>query len=235
MINTITDPEVRPPALARVAVALIRAHRHEEAAAIAEQAEAAARSITTPGGQALSLAQVARALGSAGQHHQAAGLARQAESLTRSLAGPPLGQVPARASVAGALAETGQYQQAEAIARSIADHQPSRDLALSWVVNALAGAGQCGQAEMLARAITRPDRRAEALARIAETLAESGESPSARRLAAEACAVGSWMVTVTTVLLLDPSASTEVIRLLADAQHVPSARKIADGNSPRLL
>ena len=62
MARSITNPDRQAQALATVAGALARAGQHQQAAAVAPQAETVARSITDPDRQARALVAVAGAL-----------------------------------------------------------------------------------------------------------------------------------------------------------------------------
>jgi hypothetical protein len=64
-------------------------------------------------------------------------------------------------------------------------------------------------AEAIARSITDLEAQADALARIAETLARAGETRFAYRMAAATCAIGRWTTAAPPVLLLAPSAYPE--------------------------
>jgi hypothetical protein len=68
-----------------------------------------------------------------------------------------------------------------------------------------------------------PDRQAEALARIAEALARTEDTYSARRMAAAACAAGRWTTSAVPVLVLDPTAFSDLARVLDDRWHCSSA------------
>ena len=72
MARSITNPDRQAQALTAVAGALAEAGQHEQAAAMASQADTVARSITDPDRQARALTAVAGALAEAGQHEQAA-------------------------------------------------------------------------------------------------------------------------------------------------------------------
>jgi tetratricopeptide (TPR) repeat protein len=190
----VADRNARIPASpsrvwAQVAAALAQAGQHQ-------QAEAIARSITSPDWQASALAQVAAALAGAGKY-------QQAEAIARSITSPDW-QMRALAQVAGALAGAGRHQQAEAIpmqaealARSIA-HPGSQASALAQVAGALAGAGRHQQAEALAmeaealaRSITNPGSQAHALAQVAGALARAGRHQQAEALARSIAHPGS--------------------------------------------
>jgi hypothetical protein len=91
-----------------VAAALAGAGQQEQAEAVAGQAEAVARSITSPGDQGRALAQVAAALAGAGLYQQAEAVARSITSLYE--------QGWALAQVAAALAGAGQTRAANQVA-----------------------------------------------------------------------------------------------------------------------
>jgi hypothetical protein len=191
----------------------------QQAAIITAEAEAAARSLGPPRAQVMALARVAMALASVDQQH-AIVIAEQAESLSRTLPGSPFENAAALLMVTYALARTGQHQQAEVTARAIsADRQMQRDNALGMVANTLAKAGQYEHAEEVARTISEPGRRAGVLASIAGALAQTGQTPSATRLAAEACAAGSWVGAVKPFLIIAPSASSQLMRMLEITDH----------------
>jgi len=80
-VRFIPSPDRRAEVLARVARVLAGAGQHGQAARVAEQAEAATRSITSPDRHPEVLAQVVEALARAGQHEQA-------EAATRSIIDP---------------------------------------------------------------------------------------------------------------------------------------------------
>jgi len=76
----------------------------------------------------------------------------------------------------------------------------------------VARAGKHEQAAVVARSITDPDRQAQALATVAETLAAIGHTRQARHMASAACALGRWTAVLGLVLSLEPSA----IRVVTD-------------------
>ena len=126
-------------------------------------------------------------------------------------AGPGRGVPAGRAAIAA---------QAETVARSITDPFP-RARALAEVAGALARAGQhqqgaaiAAQAETVARSITDPRSQARALAEIARALAGCGEARSAAQVTSALCAIGRWPIAVKPVLLLAPSASMTLARML---------------------
>ena len=174
--------------LAQDAGVLAAAGQHEQAAAVAGQAQVIATSSTSPGQLAvLALADAARALAAAGRHEQATAVAGQAEAVAHSITEPHHRTKPL-AWVAGALAAAGRHQQAEALARSIT-HPENQAKALSWVAGALAAAGRHQQAEALARSITHPDRQAKALSLVAGALAAAGRHQQAAAVAGQAEAI----------------------------------------------
>ena len=128
-----------------MAGALAEAGQHEQAAAMAAQAEATARSITDPYGQPRTLAAVAEA----GQHEQAAAWRPRPRR-------GPLHHRPVRAGAGAggggrALAEAGQHEQAAAVARSITNPDAQAQ-ALAAVAKALAARGDTRQARHVASA-----------------------------------------------------------------------------------
>jgi hypothetical protein len=97
---------------------LAGAGQHEHAAAVSEQAKAAALSITDPDRQAEALVRVAGALAGAGQHQDAAAVAEQAKATGLSITDLDR-QAEALAQVAGALAEGGNTHSACQVAAAI--------------------------------------------------------------------------------------------------------------------
>ena len=208
---SITDLRQRAEALARVAVALNAAGRHEQAAAVAGQAEAAARSVTTysPGWRK-ALAEVARVLAAA-QRGEAPALTRTAVALAEEVGTGGRGwgiegssrptaeerQAFQLAQDAEVLAVAGRHEEAAVVAGQVQVLAASATcpgklaaLALADAARALAAAGRheqaavvAEQAETVACSIDYPQNRAGALARVARALAAAGRCEQAEAIA----------------------------------------------------
>jgi hypothetical protein len=183
--RSITNPDQQAWALGEVAKALA-------GAGLAEQAAATARSITDPYWQAAALGEVAEALAGAGLYDRAEATALSITNLGR--------RAWAMAGVAETLAGAGLAEQAaraaeaaETAARSITDPE-QQGWAMGEVAKALADAGLDEQAAATVRSITDPDQQAWALTEVAEGLARTRQFTRARRLIAQAWAVGHQIV-----------------------------------------
>jgi tetratricopeptide (TPR) repeat protein len=188
LATSIADPRLQAEALAGMARALARTGQHQQAAAVAQQAETATRSITFYGAQARALVAAAGALARTGQQ-------QQAEAAALSIVEPNDGnlykQAEALAAAAGALAEAGQHRQAaavagraEAVARSIGIPL-GQALGLVAAAGALARTGQQQQAEAVASSCSTPYGQM-ALAAVAEGLADAGQHSQAAAVARRA-------------------------------------------------
>jgi len=195
--------------LVQVAEALVAAGRNPEAAAVAVQAEAAAQMTTAPTRRAASLAYVAEVQVRAGLPEQAAAVAMQAEAAARSISEIDEDREWILARVASALTAAGHLEQAMAMAR-ITDPRGQAG-ALNLIASRLAEAGQPGRAMTVARSIPESRVQATTFACIAETLMKAGDTRSASRAATAACATGLWAIAVRPVLLLNPSALTDLL------------------------
>ena len=128
LANSISYPSDKAGALTEVLWVLGGTDQRPDAAAIAAQAEAAARSVTSPFEQQ-ALANIMRALAWTG-HHQ------QATEIARSLTDPELRAV-GLAHVAGALAQAMQHVQAADIAAeaiTVAQSVPGSRRQMEWVL-----------------------------------------------------------------------------------------------------
>ena len=128
LANSISYPSDKAGALTEVLWVLGGTDQRPDAAAIAAQAEAAARSVTSPFEQQ-ALANIMRALAWTG-HHQ------QATEIARSLTDPELRAV-GLAHVAGALAQVGQHVQAADIAAeaiTVAQSVPGSRIQMEWTL-----------------------------------------------------------------------------------------------------
>ncbi|MFF0033324.1 trypsin-like serine protease [Streptomyces avermitilis] len=144
-----------------------------------------ARSIDLPDRQAVALVHVVQALASAGRADEAVDLAREITGIL-----PHVSTIDRRATtltnVLGTLTELGRMEETLALAR---DRTPTALQArvLTAVAQACAtDPDRADQALVLAHAIDNPDRRGEALARVAEVLAEAGCADAAADLAVDA-------------------------------------------------
>ena len=219
--RVITDPDQQARTLTGIAAALAQAGLQRDAADIATSAEHAARAITNPAMQANALANVATVLVQAGLQQDAADIATSAGHIARAITNPAA-QANALADIATALALAGRRQDAADIATS-AGHiaraiaiPAARARARAAIAAALAQAGHYEHATDIARSITNPYFRADALASIATTMAQTSEASSAARIAAATCAAGPWTAAVRPVLLLMPSAFTTLRRVLEE-------------------
>ena len=155
----ITDPLERTQALATVAKVLTRAGDLDQACQFAEQAAAAARSITNLQERLFAQAAVSGALVKAGDLDQARHIARQMEITARAVTDPPETSAP--------------------------DFWSPRARALTTAVKALAQVGDFDRAEAAARTITDPRGQARALTSIVESLAETADPSSTHTTAHE--------------------------------------------------
>ena len=128
--------------------AMAEVGQHEQAAAMAAQAETLARSTIHPDWQPYALTKLAGAMAEASQHEQA-------ETVARSITDPHW-QARVLAAVAGALAGAGQHEQAKAIARSITNPNEQAQ-ALAEVARALMARGETRQARRAASAAVPSD------------------------------------------------------------------------------
>lgn len=204
--NYLSMTDRQAEALTQTAATLAVAGQHEQAAAAASQAEAAARSDTQEWPAAVTLAKLAHGLAGAGQPEQAAAAASRAEASVQSV-GSPDTRAEALAHIAAGLAGAGQHDRAQAVAVSITipDWQV---LAFVWNAGALARAGQreqaaatASQARRVARSITSSYGRDTALVLVARALAEAGRHKQAEAAARSAT---------------DPNAEAEALAAVAE-------------------
>lgn len=186
------DPYLPGPVLIEVAGALARSGLHEQAEAMAEQANNAYREDGVVSFLPAPRAVVAQALAQGGQY-------QEAEATARSVTDPDSRAI-ALAEVARALARAGRHRQAEAIAleaesvaRAAGADPSCRAADLARVAEALALTGQeahardlASRAVSIARSVTDPLRRRRALTEIAGPLARAGQRELAAAIALEA-------------------------------------------------
>jgi hypothetical protein len=196
--QSIFHPDWQARALAGVAWAVAAAGDHDQALALADQAETLAQSINTPEWRAQALAGVAGAVAAAGDHAQALALADQAETAARSTTIWLPHQAQALAAVARAVAAAGDHDRAEALAdqaeiivRPIAPLYTVETVAA--VAGAVAAAGDhdralalADRAETVAESITDRRRQANVLAAVAGAVAAAGDHDRALALADQA-------------------------------------------------
>jgi hypothetical protein len=164
LARSITDPAGQARALAGIAGELARAGQPQEAAAIAADAVAAARSVANTAPPALPV--VAGILDQAGLLQGQAGDVLKAAERERSLAGlrremsaqPPEAAVIAAGAVAAARSATNS-------ANTVTDPVDLYGF-LTHITTKLIRAGQHQQAEVVARSITNPVEQAGALAEL---------------------------------------------------------------------
>ncbi|MFE9024322.1 hypothetical protein ACFYNL_38015 [Streptomyces sp. NPDC007808] len=144
-----------------------------------------ARSIDLPDRQVVALIDVLRALANAGRADKAVDLAREIAGLL-----PDLSTVDRRAAtltnVLGALAELGRMEETLALARDKAPMAIQARVLTAVAQACAADPGRADQAVVLAHAIDNPDRRGEALALVAEVLAQAGHADGAADLVTDA-------------------------------------------------
>jgi len=85
------------------------------------------------------------------------------------------------------------------------------------------------QAETTARSLSEESHRARGQAEVAGTLAQAGEVRSPAQVTAALCAIERWPVAVTPVLLLVPSASTTLARMLEEQRPTGTPRRRDSG------
>jgi tetratricopeptide (TPR) repeat protein len=223
-----SSPFLQAITLVQVARALVQAGESEQARVIAEEAATVARSVTDLYSQAITLAQVAETLAQSGEPLQARVIAEESTAMVRPMTRPN-SRATALAQIAGALAQAGESEQARVIAEeAIAASRTTTDpfllaITLAQIAGALARAGESEQARVIAEeaiAAARPipdaSSQANALAQIAEILAHAGETWTAAKATAALCAIGQWWVAVTPVLMLAPSPSGMLSRVLKE-------------------
>ena len=179
-----------------MAQALAAIGHHQQAEAIAAQAETTAAQVSYSvtgwdDHQVIILSRVAEALAAAGLYQHAEPIAAQVEATARTI-NVPNWQAGALAAAARALAAVGHRQEAEALAAQAeatartATEPFTRAIAFAQVAQALAAVGHYQEAEAAARAITQPDWQANALTDVAQaqqrSAATSTRKPSPRRL-----------------------------------------------------
>ncbi|WP_433917379.1 hypothetical protein OIE50_50790 [Streptomyces canus] len=209
LARTLTHPPAQARTLTKVSAALARAGHTEQAAKLAIEAETLARTPTAPWEQTRAVAQVATAVVVAGDVERAQALARtltdpyaqtqavtqvakaavaagdmqRAEVLADSLT--DTGKAAILLAMAVAAAAVGDLDRAETLACAI-PHPHERDKALDQVTLAAAATCHVDQIKALARMHSHPYWQVETLARVARSLAESGDPQRARELATDA-------------------------------------------------
>ena len=175
------NPHVQAPPLMRLAEAAARAGADDKA-------EELAHSVVPADQRTDALALAALRMAIAGRHNRAMRVIGEAKAAALSIVGPG-GQAESLARVAEALAGARQQEQAESLARSLPDPVKRAD-ALIRVAAVLVEAGQYEQAERLALSVTNPGQDTtrkhqhdQAVARVAEALANAGAHPAARAVA----------------------------------------------------
>ncbi len=219
LAGSMTGGESQVEALAVLAAALAQTGQKAQAVRVAAKAER----LAIPQHHSWSRAELfaVKALAAAGEH-------ARAEALARTVTHPSW-QAEALASVAGALAHTGQHARAirvandaETMVRSITDPYRAEAVeALASVARALAYIGQqtqatrvADEAEALARSITNPDRwQAEAFMAGAGALAQAGCLKQTRHVIAQVCSAAEWVTVMKPILALESSALVVVADL----------------------
>ncbi|MEU0558626.1 hypothetical protein [Dactylosporangium sp. NPDC006015] len=207
--RSIADSYWRSLALTGLATAAAAAGRHAEAQASAIRSGKMARSIVDPYRQPHALIGVATAFAAAGNHKRAEALIAQ----VRIVASPDE-YARALIGLVGAATAAGDHPKAKALAARA--EQVIQDIAepywrakaLVELVAAVTAAGDheratalAAQAEQTARSDSDPWSQAAALANLADVV----EPDRARRLIAEALAVGRWTTPLEQIARIDPA------------------------------
>nr|WSX24161.1 hypothetical protein OG690_32985 [Streptomyces tubercidicus] len=169
-------PDHTTPQLLGAIVQAAGTHRN-----VATLAIAAARTITRHDERAEAIGFVADSLLRAGRLHEATALARIIDD--------PSDRVYVMAAAATAAAKNGHRREAIELAHeaaNIACTSSGTKHTAAVVATAMALAGQAREAASLVRAIAAPDQQAEAMAEVAEAVAEAGRCQEATDLAQEA-------------------------------------------------
>ena len=186
--RSLSDRWDRTISLAYAAALAGESRLDEQAARLADEAEAAARSCPED--------KIARALSVVSEVLAGSGLYENAERAVRSIAsvehGSRQGEAVALAEIAAKMASTGKLDEARRLAaESVEMTDKSRSSfdgkrVLAKVAPVLAAVGQYKEAESTARLIEDEEYRAHALADVAAALGKSGSAEDAERLAEEA-------------------------------------------------
>lgn len=200
LVDAITEPHLRAEALVDLAELAVGAGHRDRAAALVDNAERVAKSITDQYFQSFALADLPAVVAALGNHDRATAIAR---SITN-----PERRVAALTAMATALARVGDFDQAEQAARLIANPY-AQSLALASLADKAADAYDHGRAaaltdlaEDLANRIADRDRRARALCALVKRV----EPGRARRLIAQAFGLGSWTTPLHALVQVQPAA-----------------------------